>query len=92
IRMDLKCPFDIPLRSSIVEFPRREREQRVTTKVFLSSLNAEERAGLEQIKPELLDQTPAKRKSKTSIRKATEEEMLDAHQRFLAETLLITDT
>lgn len=87
IRTDLKCPFDIPLRSSVADFLGREREQRVTTKIFLSSLNAEERAGLEQLKPELLDQVPAKRKPRPAIHKATEEEMLDAHQRFLAGVL-----
>lgn len=87
IRKDLRCPFDIPLRSSVVEFPRKDREQRVATEVFLSSLNADERAGLKQLKPEIIERVPAKRTPKPPIRKATEKEMADSHRRFLAGVL-----
>ncbi|MNJ22144.1 hypothetical protein D3C77_165110 [compost metagenome] len=42
-RDDLNCPFGSPTRSNVVQFVRKERDNRVAQAVFKGSLTAEER-------------------------------------------------
>lgn len=65
-RLDLRCPFKLPaaLKSNVVAFARTDRDTRVISKVFESSLTEGERAALEEIQP-----TPTKASRTKSPRK-----------------------
>lgn len=87
IRKDLKCPFTIPLRSSVIEFSRKDREQRVATKVLVSALTKTELSGLQEVAPNLFATNLPSNVKKTSVRKTSDEEMAKNHARLLAKTL-----
>ena len=43
-RLDLVCPFEIPMRTNVIEFAKRDRDERYIQKVYESSRTADERA------------------------------------------------
>lgn len=43
-RLDLVCPFEIPMRTNVVAFAKRDRNERYIQKVYESSRTADERA------------------------------------------------
>ncbi|MEJ5862290.1 transposase [Pseudomonas farsensis] len=43
-RLDLICPFEIPMRTNVIAFAKRDREERYIQKVYESSRTADERA------------------------------------------------
>ncbi|WP_238337616.1 transposase [Pseudomonas sp. SWRI51] len=79
IRLDLKCPFDLPAayKSNVVKFAKDERHQRMVARVFDSALTKAERLAQQQIEVPV---APAPRKStrKPVAEKLSEQETREA--------------
>lgn len=82
-RLDLRCPFGIPIRSNVIQFARKDRDNRAAQVVFESSLNATEREIHKKLKQSsYATPTNTKRPQRTSIEKPTDESLLDAFNDF----------
>lgn len=78
---DLRCPFDLPaaFTSNVVKFARAERQDRVTQKVFDSSLTASERSVKKQLDASANAlQKPTARPRRTPVEELSEEEQAKA--------------
>lgn len=88
-RPDLRCPFPVPMQSNVLSFARDDRASRVSEKVFVSSLTAEERKTFEQLhppgSPSNLPSKP-KREKKPTLPAQTREGLEDAYSRLLSES------
>ncbi len=87
-RLDLRCPFPVPVPSNVLSFIKDDRASRVSEKVFLSSLTAEERTNFEQIHPQGSPSNPLskpKREKKPALPKQTREGLENAYNRLLRE-------
>jgi len=88
-RLDLRCPFPVPMPSNVLAFTKDDRALRVSEKVFVSSLTAEERKTFEQLHP---SGSPSNRSSKPerekkpTLPKQTREGLEDAYSRLLFES------
>ncbi|MFW9082211.1 hypothetical protein ACOI9X_23485 [Pseudomonas sp. P2757] len=87
VRADLRCPFDIPLRTTVGDFFRKDREHRVATTVFLSSLNATELSRLNEIAPKVANPSLSEKVRKPPIRQTSEDEMARLHSKILNDIL-----
>lgn len=86
-RSDLRCPFKLPdsMTSTVVQFSKDDRKNRVNSKVFHSSLSAEERSVFEVLDPLLTSgkskpEKPAKRKA---LPKASDDDLASAYHNLL---------
>lgn len=81
-RLDLRCPFGTPMRSNVVEFARKDRDNRVAQAAFEGSLTASEREAYASLKlcPDVKSIPPSKL---PRIKKPTNESLLDAYNDFL---------
>lgn len=81
-RLDLRCPFEIPMRSNVIQFARHDRDQRVISKVFVSSLNAIERSEYEALNPSGSPSNPKHAGSlpkRAPLPKPTDTDLADAY-------------
>ncbi|AOE71233.1 hypothetical protein A7317_29030 [Pseudomonas fluorescens] len=89
VRPDLRCPFPVPMPSNVLSFAKDDRASRVSEKVFVSSLTAEERKSFEQLhppgSPSNLPSKP-KREKKPALPAQTREGLEDAYSRLLSES------
>ncbi|RMV27755.1 Transposition protein, TnsC-related protein [Pseudomonas amygdali pv. myricae] len=89
VRPDLRCPFPVPMPSNVLSFAKDDRALRVSEKVFVSSLTAEERKTFEQLhppgSPSNLPSKP-KREKKPALPAQTREGLEDAYSRLLSES------
>lgn len=79
--LDLRCPFDLPaaFTSNVVKFARAERQERVTQKVFDSSLTASERSIKKQLGASANAlQKPNARRRRPSVEELSEEDQAKA--------------
>lgn len=78
-RLDLRCPFGIPIRSNVIQFARKDRDNRAAQAVFEGALTATERETHKNLKLGSDASPPStKRPKRTSIEKPTDESLLDA--------------
>lgn len=88
-RSDLRCPFPVPVPSNVLNFTKEDRAKRVSEKVFISSLTAEERKSFEQLHPAGSPSNPSskpKREKKPALPEQTREGLEDAYSRLLLES------
>lgn len=80
-RLDLRCPFGTPMRSNVIEFARKDRDNRVAEAAFKGSLTASEREAHKSLKlcPDLKSIPSSKR---PRIKKPTKESLLNAYNDF----------
>ena len=84
IRLDLKCPFDLPAayKSNVVKFAKDERHQRMIAKVFDSALTKAERLAQQQVEvPAAL--APRKSTRKPVVEKLSEQETRKAFFEYI---------
>lgn len=86
-RTDLRCPFEAPVKSNVIQFARSDRDDRVISKVFLSSLTAEERLEFKELNPigTVSNPEPIKRPKRAPIPKPTDEDLANAFNQLLDE-------
>ena len=88
-RSDLRCPFPVPVQSNVLTFTKQDRAARVSEKVFVAALTAEERKNFEQIYPPGSTSNPSskpEREKKPALPKQTREGLEDAYSRLLFES------
>lgn len=88
-RPDLRCPFPVPVQSNVLTFTKQDRAARVSEKVFVAALTAEERKSFEQIYPPGSAFNPSSkpnREKKPALPKQTREGLEDAYSRLLFES------
>lgn len=84
IRLDLKCPFDLPAayKSNVVKFAKDERHQRMIAKVFDSALTKAERLAQQQIEVPAAH-APRKSPRKPVVEKLSEQETSKAFFEYI---------
>lgn len=88
-RPDLRCPFPVPVQSNVLSFTKEDRAARVSEKVFVSALTAEERKNFEELHPQgSASNTSSKpqRETRPALPKQTREGLEDAYSRLIDES------
>lgn len=82
-REDLVCPFGTPMRSNVVHFVRKERDNRVARAAFEGALTAPEREAHKSLKVgiDMKDQAP-KRSKLPPLGKPTNDDLMNAFSDF----------
>ena len=79
----------MPVQSNVLTFTKQDRAARVSEKVFVAALTAEERKNFEQIYPPGSASNPSskpEREKKPALPKQTGEGLEDAYSRLLFES------
>ncbi|PMY42047.1 transposase [Pseudomonas sp. GW456-L14] len=82
-RDDLLCPFGSPTRSNVVQFVRKERDNRVAQAAFKGALTAEERETHKSLKLDTdMKAAPAKRPKRKPLGKPTNDDLGNGFSEF----------
>ncbi|WP_322618084.1 transposase [Pseudomonas sp. BIC9C] len=88
-RPDLRCPFPVPVQSNVLNFTKEDRAARVSEKVFVAALTAEERKNFEELHPQGSASNPSskpQREKRPALPKQTREGLEDAYSRLIDES------